>query len=152
VRSKVVVVVAQGIHADLFSDVGNTQFNPLVAGLLFGSMASFAFIPSDVTVGRGRASFGLSMFLLGVFTAVASAFVTWVLDMQIFWSGPSPQFGWSLRLADSLVIAVGNTADIVALGPWPRVLGTLFVASAVFLPVAAMPVIHRLRMRHQRRQ
>lgn len=86
---------------------------------------------------------GLRLSLTGtaVYTVAASAMITWAPTLWGFLTpdkGYWPQFEWHTQLTDWVGIAIGNTPQTMALGFGPRILGTILVALAAFLPAAAV--------------
>ncbi|MGH3829991.1 MAG: hypothetical protein ACRDRS_05985 [Pseudonocardiaceae bacterium] len=83
--------------------------------------------------------FSWSLACVATYATATSAWITWFPR-----GNPNDlQYGWSTRLGDWVTIAIGNYAEVVALGEGARVLGALFVAAAAFLPVAVVLVAIR---------
>jgi hypothetical protein len=142
-------VTAQGIPMNLDAHGWYLHFTPFILGSIIGVAALFLFAMltavTIATVSRVKASFGLTLSLVAGFTAIVSVFTTWALNRSV--DPPPPPFGWSFRLGDHPLVAFGNAADIAALGPAPRLVGTLLIAAAVFLLAVGASTVRRRRMR-----
>ncbi|MGH3869034.1 MAG: caspase family protein [Pseudonocardiaceae bacterium] len=87
-------------------------------------------------------------WLLARVATYATAASTWITWLWLWWLHNRPpypdlQYGWSTRLGGWMTIAIGNNTEVMALGAGARVLGTLLVAAAAFLPVAVVLVAIR---------
>jgi hypothetical protein len=98
------------------------------------------------SVGIRTRTFLWSLTSIAVYATVCGTSITWAPDPGPPAFGtyiPPPQYGWSIRLGDSLMIAIGNSAEIAALGIGARVLGSVLVAAVLFLPVAIVLAVIR---------
>ncbi|MGH3850457.1 MAG: hypothetical protein ACRDRT_12280, partial [Pseudonocardiaceae bacterium] len=92
-----------------------------------------------------------SLACVATYATAASSLITWPWPWRLGNdSVPIPQYGWSTRLGGWTTIAIGNTAEVMALGAGARILGTLLVAAAAILPVAVVLVAIRWAARPPR--
>lgn len=142
------LIAFQGLHG-----VGKEDFEGGMLRLGLGMIGFLIMLPfwavGPLATACGiRPGLGRSMILTAVYTLGFSACQTWIpVFSQTAEDDPLPLTGWTVRIGDSLALAIGGV-DTGPLGQGPRVWGALLLAAAAYVAVVTVPLIRR-RQRHQ---